>query len=287
MSAIPASLALLRASLPREVASHVTSAAGLPRPGKMERIPTGLPGFDLLLQGGLPRGKLVELTGRPSGGRFSVAIAAVAAATGMGEAAALVDLGDQLDPQLAAEAGADLPRLLWLRPRKFREALEAAEIAAGTGFALLVLDLGLGPLRLPRGLDAAPWLRLARLAGIHETALLVSTPFPLTGLAAEAVIRAGRGTAGFRGIAGRLVLEKRRNQKPGETGALALDFPWAISSVPGKQHVPGQHVSGKPGARVSPSPFRGYQVPGEPDPLHGREDHDLEQVPPLRAAAQA
>jgi hypothetical protein len=216
-------------------------------------MPTGLSGFDRLLEGGLPRGKLVELTGRPSGGRFSVAMAALAVATGMGETAALVDLGDHLDPRLAEEAGVDLPRLLWLRPRAFREALEATEIAAGTGFALLVLDLGLS-VRLPRGLDAAPWLRLARLAGVHGTALLVSTPFPLTGLAAEAVVRTGRGTAGFRGIEGTLLLEKQRHGKPGESGKLNLDFPWTI--------------------------------PGE-KPLHGREQEATTWVPEPRRARLA
>ncbi len=234
MSPLPAlavPLDLLRATLPREVASRVSSARELPRPGVAERIPTGLSGFDMLLEGGLPKGKLVELTGRPSGGRFSVAVAALAVATGMGETAALVDLGDHFDPKLAAAAGVDLSRLLWLRPRRLREALEAAEIAAGTGFALLVLDLGLS-LRLPRGLDAAPWLRLARLAGIHGTALLVSTPFPLTGLAAEAVIRAGRARVGFQGLGGRLVLEKQRHGKPGETSDLRLHFPW---SIPGEE----------------------------------------------------
>jgi hypothetical protein len=233
-------------------------------------MPSGLSGFDLLLEGGLPKGKLVELTGRPSGGRFSVVMAALAVATGMGETAALVDLGDNLDPKLAAAAGIDLARLLWLRPRKFREALEAAEIVAGTGFALLVLDLGLS-VRLPRGLDAAPWLRLSRLAGVHGTALLVSTPFPMTGLAAEAVIRADRGTAGFQGLAARLVLEKRRHRKPGEIGAVTLRFPWSVPGNPARdfpEHsLERQHVSGEPGTRVPPGPLRG---PGE-NPLHGPE----------------
>ena len=254
-SPLAAPLDLLRALLPREVAGWVSSARELPRSRREERLPTGLPGFDLLLEGGLPRGKLVELTGHPSGGRFSVAMAALAVATGMGETAALVDLGDHLDPRLAEAAGVDLPRLLWLRPRRFREALEAAEIAAGTGFPLLVLDLGLGPLRLPRGLDAAPWLRLARLAAAHRTALLVSSPFPVTGLAAEAVVRAGRGTAGFQGVAGRLVLEKQRNRKPGEERELRLQFPWSIPAA------------GEPDARVPAAAVGGGGSSPPPRPL--------------------
>ena len=283
ISPLAAPLERLRAALPREVASWVSSARDLPRPRGEERMPTGLSGFDRLLEGGLPRGKLVELTGRPSGGRFSVAMAALAVATGTGETAALVDLGDNLDPELAETAGVDLRRLLWLRPRRFREALEAAEIAAGTGFALLVLDLGLA-VRLPRGLDAAPWLRLARLAGVHGTALLVSTPFPLTGLAAEAVVRAGRGTAGFRGIEGTLLLEKQRHGKPGEIGRLTLGFPWSIPAA------------GEPDARVPLHPLRGPRAPGDSGAgtlspslrgLHPGTRETAEQLPEPRRARLA
>src|SRR5512143_1726070 len=55
--------------------------------------------FPLPSLGGLPRGTLVEVVGRRSSGRFALALAALAAATQAGESAALVDLGDQLDPQ--------------------------------------------------------------------------------------------------------------------------------------------------------------------------------------------
>ena len=45
----------------------------------------------------------------------------------MGEAAALIDLGDHFDPQLAEENGVDLRRLLWVRPRTVKEAVMSAE----------------------------------------------------------------------------------------------------------------------------------------------------------------
>src|SRR5712671_2470581 len=58
------------------------------------------PGHDMS-RGGLARGSLVELAGTRSSGRFAIALAALAAATRQGEAAALVDLGDHLEPKSA------------------------------------------------------------------------------------------------------------------------------------------------------------------------------------------
>src|SRR4029077_1985373 len=92
-------------------------------------FPTAVPVLDRLLAGGLPRGQLVELVGSRTSGRFSTLLAALAAATGVGEAAALVDLGDGLDPKVAAALGIDLERLLWTRPARMKEALGAGEVA--------------------------------------------------------------------------------------------------------------------------------------------------------------
>ena len=82
-----------------------------------------MPALDRLLDGGLPRGQLVELVGGRSSGRFSTLLAVLAAATSTGEAAALVDLGDGLDPVAALMLGTDLQRLLWLRPTTLKDAL--------------------------------------------------------------------------------------------------------------------------------------------------------------------
>ncbi|MDX1504027.1 MAG: hypothetical protein R3325_16835, partial [Thermoanaerobaculia bacterium] len=46
-----------------------------------ERLPTSLEAFDRLLAGGLPKGRLVELVGRRTSGRFSIAVGALTAAT--------------------------------------------------------------------------------------------------------------------------------------------------------------------------------------------------------------
>ena len=122
LAAKPAGLALLSGP-----GAKLQLASALPsRQSAVARLPTGIDPLDRLISGGLPRGRLTELVGRRSSGRFSIVLAALASATSAGEAAALVDRGSALDPQAAHEAGVELERLLWARPRRVKEALAAA-----------------------------------------------------------------------------------------------------------------------------------------------------------------
>lgn len=225
----------LRAALDPALARKVTSATelirALEKARRTETIPTTLAPFDMLLGGGLQRGKVVELITRRASGRFSVAISALVAATTMGEAAALIDLGDHFDPQFAAADGVDLRRLLWIRPQTLKQAVMAAEMITATGFQLVILDTGLHPLRGRRVPDAA-WVRLARAAETHGTAMLISSPYALTGTASEAVVVGSGSRAKWLGggRAPRLLetirtnfrLEKHRHLAPGSTADLQL-----------------------------------------------------------------
>lgn len=222
----------LRAVLPEEVRGQIRSARELGRELRDAAgegaFPTAVPVLDRLLDGGLPRGQLVELVGSRTSGRFSTLLSALAAATGVGEAAALVDLGDSLDPESAAALGVDLSRLLWARPARLKEALAAAEMLLDGGFPLVALDLGMPPVRGGRGIEAA-WLRLARAARAHDAALLVGSPYRVTGTAAGAVLQAGRGRADWMGsprlLAGftaHVELEKCRGRLPGRSEELRL-----------------------------------------------------------------
>lgn len=225
----------LRESLQGTAAAKLMNATELLRALDKERrdesIPTTLAPFDELLGGGLPRGKMVELTGRFGAGRFSVVLSALAAATSMGEAAVLIDLGDHLDPRNAQENGVDLQRVLWIRPKTLKQAVMAAEMITATGFQLVVLDAGRYPVRGRRVPDAA-WVRLARSAEAHGTAMLVSTPYPATGTASEAVVSADRSKMTWLGrgksprlLAGattQLRLEKHRHRKPGAVTTLKV-----------------------------------------------------------------
>ncbi len=163
----------------------VRTGHGLEEPERY--FPTGIQVVDDLMAGGLQRGELVELVGWRTSGRFSLALSLVAGATQMGESAALVDLGDHLDPQAALLAGVELERLLWLRPHTVKQALGCAELLIGAGFPLIVVDLGQPPLRGGRGNEAA-WLRLQRGAQDHCCALLVTSPYRASGTAAHAVL---------------------------------------------------------------------------------------------------
>jgi hypothetical protein len=229
-------LRLLRAALEPSVAARVRSGAELLRhTANTERtsiLPTTLEPLDTLLGGGLPRGRLVELAARRASGRFSIVLSTLASATSMGEAAALIDLGDHFDPQLAEANGIDLRRLLWIRPHNVKEAVMSAEMITSTGFQLVIIDVGLHPLRGKRAPDAA-WVRLARTAETCGTAMLVSSPYPLTGTASEAVLKGtvarsrwlGRGRAPrlLAGIDFVLTLEKHRHRKPGSQTTLTLE----------------------------------------------------------------
>jgi len=225
----------LRKALDPSIAMKVRSGAELLRrtanSDQRSHIPTTVGALDTLLGGGLRRGRLVELVSRRAAGRFSIVMSTLAAATVMGEAVALIDLGDHFDPQLAEAAGVDLRRLLWVRPRTVKEAVMSAEMITATGFQLVVIDVGLHPIRGRRAPDAA-WVRLARTAETSATAMLVSSPYPLTGTASEAVVKATTGRAKWIGsgrsprlLAGvemGLTLEKHRHLKPGANGKVEL-----------------------------------------------------------------
>jgi hypothetical protein len=242
-------LGRLRSALPEAFRSHLRSARDLSRARREEAeehppLPTAVPALDLLLEGGLPRGHLVEMVGGRTSGRFSTLLAALATATGVGEAAALVDLGDGLDPAAAEALGADLSRLLWTRPTTLQEAVAAAEMLLSAGFPLVVVDLGNPPVRGGRGVEAV-WLRLARAARAHGAALLVGSPYRVSGTAASVVVKAERAQAVWQGggsarapwllggVAAELSLEKHRGRLPGEHSAdLALTV--ADSPLPAK-----------------------------------------------------
>ncbi len=195
----------LHAAFPAPFARQIRTARELAeerrRAPEEARIAGAAEGFDRLLEGGLERGAMVEVIGRRSSGRFSLVLTVLAAATGAGEAAALVDLGDALDPRHAAAAGVELERLLWVRPRRLKEMLASVEVILSSGIPLVVLDLGMPPVPGGRGVEAS-WLRLARSARARRAALLISSPYRVSGTAAQAVLEVRRPRAAWTGRGG-------------------------------------------------------------------------------------
>ncbi|MDJ0869265.1 MAG: ATPase domain-containing protein [Myxococcota bacterium] len=133
----------------REIQDREPELAGRIQPGgsareasQPGRLPTGIEAVDALLAGGLPRGRVSEITGAASSGRTSLALALLAQATRTGEVVAVVDAADAFDPASALTAGLDLSRTLWVRPPDPRIALRCTErLLEARGFALVVLDL--------------------------------------------------------------------------------------------------------------------------------------------------
>jgi hypothetical protein len=144
-----------------------------PRP-----LVTGVREIDALLGGGLPRGQVSEVHGPASSGRTAVAVSVVAQTTRAGALAAWVDPADRFDPNCAAEAGVDLPRVLWLRggvpaTAGLGRAVSVVSTLLGSGlFEVVVLDL-VGQDADARRLPGATWIRLQRLIEQQPEALLL------------------------------------------------------------------------------------------------------------------
>ncbi len=139
-------------------------------------VSTGIARLDEALGGGLPRGRISELSGARSSGRMAVTLHLLAHAASSGEPVALIDVADALEPDdLTADERA---RVLWVRPDDLHAALRCADlILDGGGFAMVALYLvGAPPSRtLPRGIPASAWARLTQRAERANTALLIVT----------------------------------------------------------------------------------------------------------------
>lgn len=161
-----------------------------------EQLATGIPDLDRLLQGGLPRGKLVEITGRNSSGRTSLICSVLSRAAAAGECTAYVDAFDTFDPEFAGKAGVDPEAVLWVRCRGVGlepeaaadRALKAADILVQAGgFGVIVLDLESVSCRSASRILRIPahsWFRLQRAVKGSPTVLLVLTGHKLTSGAA-------------------------------------------------------------------------------------------------------
>jgi len=97
---------------------------------KIENIPTipsGLLSVDLILGGGYPQGRIVELFGSEGSGKTTLALQAVASAQSRGGVGAFVDVEHAVSLPYAQELGVDVSRLLFGQPDSGEKALSAVE----------------------------------------------------------------------------------------------------------------------------------------------------------------
>ena len=89
---------------------------------KDRRLSSGLASLDALIDGGIPRGRISEITGRASSGKTSIAASFASFATRRGEVAAWLDASGSFNPESMAAAGVDTRRMLWASMKERRGA---------------------------------------------------------------------------------------------------------------------------------------------------------------------
>ena len=187
---------------------------------KDRRLSSGLAPLDALIDGGIPRGRISEITGRAGSGKTSIAASFAAFATRRGEVAAWLDASGAFDPESMAAAGVELRRMLWASMRRgsardLRSSLlkgeglgvrshrqsaivKAAELVLEAGgFGLVVVDFG----EAPRALTYASSLRIARAAERSGAAVIAIAPWRMCGTFAALSIAASRAETSFSRLA--------------------------------------------------------------------------------------
>jgi len=90
---------------------------------------------------GYPRGRIIEVFGAPSGGKTSLALAAVAEAQRGVGVAAFIDVEHAFSKQYARDLGVDVDNLYFVQPDYGEQALETLErLIASNAFDIIVLD---------------------------------------------------------------------------------------------------------------------------------------------------
>ena len=193
----PSAAASPRTLTDRQIAEFSGVFRGRELTRKDQRLSCGIDALDAILDGGIVRGRVSEIVGRPGLGRTSLTASFAAGATRRGEVAAWIDSAGAFDPRSIAAAGADLSRILWVGAdgavlardspaspvREFafargsvmpkagiKSVLLAAEMVLDAGgFGLVVIDLG----GYARTLTQSAALRLARAAERSGAAVIV------------------------------------------------------------------------------------------------------------------
>lgn len=189
---------------------------------KDRRLSSGLAPLDALIDGGIPRGRISEITGRGGSGKTSIAASFAAFATRRGEVAAWLDGSGSFDPESMAAAGVELRRMLWAsiattttsqmaratpshdrfasgnRARRQSAIVKAAELVLEAGgFGLVVVDFG----EAPRSLTHASALRIARAAERSGAAVIAIAPWRMCGTFAALSLTASRAETSFSRLA--------------------------------------------------------------------------------------
>ena len=193
----------LRARIEATLANRIPAAFTVKIRQAPELFPTGIPVADAMLDGGIPRGSITEVSGAVSTGRTSFALSIIAAITQSGAACAWVDVSNALSPESAAAADIVLKRLLWLRTTarrqqnvsektwsRLEQALKAMDLLLQAGgFAAIVLDMSDVLPQHTMRIPLATWYRFRLAAEQARTALILLTQSPCASSCAALALR--------------------------------------------------------------------------------------------------
>ena len=139
MAARKSAAETLAAELNKKLGSEAISLGSDPK-WKVSYLSTGIVAVDYLLQGGLPRGRFIEIYGDYSTLKTYVALRAIATTQAAGGKCALVDTEHSFDPEWAVSCGVDIAALMLSQPETGEEAVDAGEVHIRAGVDLLVFD---------------------------------------------------------------------------------------------------------------------------------------------------
>ncbi len=107
---------------------------------KVEYLPTSVLPIDILLQGGIPRGRFVEFYGDYSTLKSYVGLKAIATTQASGGVCALIDTEHSYDPGWAATLGVDTDTLIIQQPETGELAMDTAEALIRGKCDLIIFD---------------------------------------------------------------------------------------------------------------------------------------------------
>lgn len=130
------------ASIERMFGKGAIMKFGDTKPPSVECISTGSITIDVALGiGGLPMGRVVEIYGKESSGKTTLALHVLAEAQKKGGICAFIDAEHAMDPNYAAALGVNVNELLISQPDHGEQALEIAETLVRSGaVSVIVID---------------------------------------------------------------------------------------------------------------------------------------------------
>ena len=106
----------------------------------VEHLATGVMPIDILLDGGIPRGRFTEIFGAYSTLKSYIALSCIAQTQKAGGVCAIIDTEHAYDPVWAASLGVNTDDLIYQSPQTGEEAVDVSEVLIRNGVDLIIWD---------------------------------------------------------------------------------------------------------------------------------------------------